>query len=398
MSVTEFDVIVIGAGVAGLTAGTRLAKEGLKVALVTTGESTVCLSTGCIDVCSRDENPLLGVAGLPLGHPFREVPGELIREALTDFQARMAEMDLSYAGDPEKNRRILSAIGAFKTTCLTPSTMEASAQKEDEKIHIVTFAGLKDFYPSYITARLKNASFSTYDAGAATTMGIAARFEDEAFLEAFILWMEQLCIHEDKIAVPAVLGLESADEIIRKIEYRLERPVFEIPTIPPSMPGRRLFNALKDQYRRKGGVIYWGWPVIGVEKSGKQIEAVMAESQGRPTSLNARAFILATGSFVGGGLTARRETITENVFDLPVFVPGKWEDWYEQDYFSAGHGIGKAGIVVDSSFRPADGPWENIFACGAILARLEALKNGCGHGFAIASAHAAATHCLEYLR
>ncbi|MBP1711276.1 MAG: Thi4 family, partial [Deltaproteobacteria bacterium] len=58
MSVIEYDVIIIGAGVSGLTAGTLLAENGLNVALVTTGEPTACLSTGCIDVCSHDENPL----------------------------------------------------------------------------------------------------------------------------------------------------------------------------------------------------------------------------------------------------------------------------------------------------------------------------------------------------
>ena len=37
MSVIEYDVIVIGAGVAGLTAGAFLAQSGFKVALVTSG-------------------------------------------------------------------------------------------------------------------------------------------------------------------------------------------------------------------------------------------------------------------------------------------------------------------------------------------------------------------------
>jgi glycerol-3-phosphate dehydrogenase subunit B len=398
VSVIEYDVIVIGAGVAGLTAGAVLAEQGLKVALVTTGEPTACLSTGCVDVCSQDEKPLQGIAGLPDQHPFHLVSSAAIRQALDDFQQTMADMDLPYIGSLEKNRRVLSAIGTFKTTCLTPSTMQASPQNDDEKIHIITFAGLKDFYPGYIISRLKDASFSTYDAGVSTTMGIAANFEDDAFLEAFIMWLEKQNIREDKIAVPAVLGLESAAAVLKRIEYRLERPVFEIPTIPPSMPGRRLFNGLKDHFRRKGGVIYWGWPVIGVEKAGSQVEAVMAESQGRPNSLNARAFILATGSFVGGGLHAKRDTIIEKVFHLPVFVPGGQEDWFDQDYFSLNHGIGQAGIAVSSSFRPTNCPWDNVFICGAILAHLEALKNGCGHGFAIATGQAAARSCLEYLR
>lgn len=397
MSVIEYDVIIIGAGVAGLTAGAWLSGQGLKVALVTAGEPTACLSTGCIDICDKGDDPLQGIAHLPHDHPFHLVSSGTIRQALDDFQQTMAAMDMPYAGGLEKNRRVLSAIGTFKTTCLTPVTMQASPQNENERIHIITFAGLKDFYPGYIISRFKNASFSTYDAGVSTTMGIAANFEDDAFLEAFILWLEKQHNREDKIAVPAVLGLESAAAIIKQIEYRLERSVFEIPTIPPSMPGRRLFNGLKDHFRRKGGMIYWDWPVVGVEKTGRKIEAVMAQSQGRPNSLNARAFILATGSFVGGGLEAKRDTIVEKVFHLPVFVPGEREGWFDQDYFSMNHGIGRAGIAVDSSFRPTDCPWDNIFVCGAILAHTEALKNGCGHGFAIATGQAAAKSCLEHM-
>ena len=398
MSVIEYDVIVLGAGAAGLTAGATLAAQGLKVAVVTAGEPTACLSTGCVDVCSRTDNPLTGIVGLPAEHPYHLVSDAAVRRVLADFQQIMADMDLPYAGDPEKNRLVLSAIGTFKTTCLVPATMQASPQSTDEKIHIITFAGLKDFYPGYIISRLPNASFSTYDAGVSTTMGIAANFEDDAFLEAFVLWLEKQNIRENKIAFPAVLGLESAAAIVKKIESRLERPVFEIPTIPPSMPGRRLFNGLKNHLRRQGGVIYWGWPVVGIEKSGGQIEAVRAESKGRPVSLNARAFILATGSFVGGGLHAKRDGIIEKVFNLPVSAPGNPDDWFDQDYFSMNHGIGRAGIAVDSSFRPVGCVWNNVFACGAILAHTEVLKYGCGHGLAIATGRAAAEACLEYTR
>ena len=39
MSVIEYDVIIIGAGVAGLTAGAFLAGRGFKVALVTSGRT-----------------------------------------------------------------------------------------------------------------------------------------------------------------------------------------------------------------------------------------------------------------------------------------------------------------------------------------------------------------------
>jgi anaerobic glycerol-3-phosphate dehydrogenase len=43
-------------------------------------------------------------------------------------------------------------------------------------------------------------------------------------------------------------------------------------------------------------------------------------------------------------------------------------------------------------------PWENIFVCGGILSDTEILKNGCGHGLALATAHVAAKSCMEYIR
>jgi len=398
MSVTEYDAIILGAGVAGLTAGTFLASRGFKVALVTSGEPTACLSTGCIDICSRDSNPLTGIDGLPPAHPFHLVSENTIRKSLTNFQTAMMDMGLPYTGVAEENRVVLSALGTFKTSCLVPSTMKAAPQDAKDSIHIITFAGLKDFYPSYVISRRKNTKFSVYDAGVVSTMGIASHFEEKEFLESFIAWLKDQNIGEDKIAFPAVLGLESAAEIVQTIATRVGKPVFEIPTIPPSMPGRRLFNALKDYFRKKGGDIYWEWPVIGVEKSGKIIEAVMTASKGRPSSLNGKAFILATGSFVGGGLTAGRDSITENIFNLPVLAPGPRETWFENDYFSFNHGIGRAGIKVDSSLRPTESDWENIFVCGGILADTEILKNGCGHGLALATAHLAAESCMEYIR
>jgi len=398
MSVTEYDVVIIGAGVAGLTAGTFLAERGLKIALVTKGEPTACLSTGCVDVCSRSKNPLSGIRTLPPEHPYNLIEEETIRQSLEKFLADMKDAGLPYSGSADANRLILSALGTSKISCLIPSTMTAAPQENhDGSIHIITFKGLKDFYPGYIVSRRRSTTFSVYDAGVSTTMSIAGRFEERNFFEKFIVWMTQLNIHENMIAFPAVLGMESAADIVDTISERTGKPVFEIPTIPPSMPGRRLFNALKKTFRNKGGTIYWSWPVAGMEKTGNIVEAVTTPSEGRPNSINARAFILCTGSFVSGGLTATREGVLENIFNLPVHVPGPRDTWFDNDYFSLNHNIGKAGIRADASMRPVDAPWKNIFVCGSILANTQILKNGCGHGLALATAHVAAQSCAEYL-
>lgn len=397
MSVAEFDVVIIGAGVSGLTAGAILAERGFKVALATRGEPTACLSTGCIDLCSRYDNPLRGIKNLPEKHPYHLLPAETIPDAVNHFKEAMHKTGFPYTGSSDKNRWIITALGTPKTSCLVPSTMEAAPQATEESLHIITFKELKDFYPGYIMSRRKNAGFSVYDAGVSTTMSIASRFEEKGFFEKFIIWLEKQNIVEDKIAFPAVLGMESAHDIVNTISALTGKPVFEIPTIPPSMPGRRLYNALKKDFRTKGGVIYWAWPVTGIEKTRHLIEAVTTPSEGRPNSLSARAFILSTGSFVGGGLTATRDAIVENVFNLPTYVAGPRETWFDNDYFSLNHGIGSVGIAADATMRPVGAAWENLFVCGAILAHAEILKNSCGHGLAVATAYVAAQICAEYL-
>lgn len=398
MSMIDYDCVIVGGGMSGFMAGIHLVEQGRKVAIISRGDPSVCLSTGCIDLYTGDHQPLAGIEGLPPEHPYHLVGPSGIRAALEKFGEIMTDQKLPYAGTPDANRGILTPLGTTKTTCLVPRTMETSPQTPDEYIHVVSFKGLKDFYPSYITSRRPNTGFSVYDAGVATTMGIAVRFEDRSFREAFIDWLKGLELPDGKIALPAVLGLENTLSILQELESRLERWVFEIPTLPPSLPGIRLFKALKRTFQNKGGEVYWGLPIASVERSGRLIEALTIATKGRPTRVHGRAFILATGSFVSGGLFAQRDEVQETVFGLPVHVPGPRETWFNRGFFAPGHAIEQAGLRVDSAFRPAEAALDNLFACGSILALAEVMKYGCGHGLALATGYAAARACEEYLR
>src|SRR5208337_3881917 len=166
-----------------------------------------CLSTGCIDVLSSTRsNPLDGFGGLPEGHPYHLVGKKGVEEAYKLFKEVMAEGSIPYVGTIRKNREILTPIGTFKTTCLVPHTMAASLGCRDEYVHVISFKGIKDFYPSYITSKLKNTGFSLYDAGVSSTLAIAARFEEKGFAEDFAVWLEGLELPPGKVALPAVLG------------------------------------------------------------------------------------------------------------------------------------------------------------------------------------------------
>ena len=68
------DVVVIGAGLAGLSAAARLAESGASVALVAKGHASTHWAAGGIDVAAPDSarTPADGVATLAAvpGHPY----------------------------------------------------------------------------------------------------------------------------------------------------------------------------------------------------------------------------------------------------------------------------------------------------------------------------------------
>jgi glycerol-3-phosphate dehydrogenase subunit B len=394
---SPYDVVVIGGGMSGLMAAISLVEKGRNVAVISKGDPVCCLSTGCIDLFSRGDDPIDGIESLPDHHPYRLIGVERVKESLDIFQNIMRVAGLPYVGDLHVNRKILTPFGTDKITCLVPETMESADCDPDEYIHVISFKGLKDFYPSYITSGHVNSGYSIFDAGVSSTSAIAERFEDKDFLQEFILWLLNLSLPDGKIAFPAVLGTRSSMFIFNEISNCLKRDIFEIPTIPPSIPGERLFNRLKNLFLAKGGSLYWGKEIASVEKLGGRIEAVTLSTRGRPTRVQGTLFILATGSFVSGGLYASMDDVRETVFDLETYLPGERKDWFNEDFFIPGHTIEKAGIRVDSTLRPLDSEFSNLFVCGSILAFTEVMKYGCGHGTAIATGAAAANMCEELL-
>ncbi len=398
MSTGRYEAVIVGGGMSGLTAAIALARRGRKVALISKGDPVCCLSTGCIDVLGGTAKPLEGIKQLPKEHPYQLVGQKGIRDSLDFFTDVMQTARYPYHGDAKTNQDIMTPIGTRKTTCLVPDTMKNARMGADEYLHVISFKKIKDFFPSYIMAQHKNAGYSVFDAGVATTLGIATKFEDPAFRKDFIAWLKSTEIPDGKIALPAVLGIGSTLDIITQIRNELDREIFEIPTIPPSIPGLRLFKTLKNYLQSLGGDVYWGKGIASVEKSGGVIEAVTLSRSGRPTRVEGSVYVLATGSFVSGGLYAQqREGVEETVFGLPAFIPEGRENWFNQDFFERGHAVEKAGIRVDKDFRPEEADYQNLFVCGSILAFSEIMKYQCGHGLAIATGHAVANKCEEQL-
>ena len=82
------DIVVVGSGLAGMSAALTAAQSGKKVTLLTHGVGTLAISSGCIDVLGymngvRVVDPLESMEALPEEHPYRLIGGaETVREAL----------------------------------------------------------------------------------------------------------------------------------------------------------------------------------------------------------------------------------------------------------------------------------------------------------------------------
>jgi len=416
----SYDTVVIGAGLAGLTAALRLAEEGQRVAVLAKGVGATHLSPGTVDVLGYVDGPvdnpakaLPDFAAANPDHPYQRLPVGLIGASLDWFKARLG--DHGYRGCLDENFLVPTAVGVAKPTALVPETMAAGDLRGGGRFVFVGLRGLKDFYPAYLADNLARASLPggaeiltrvveleppLGNARDVSGVGFARRFEEAGFRESVLVELDRFLVPGEIIGFPAVLGVGRAREVWHELETRLGHQVFEVPTLPPSVQGLRLYETMTTAFRRQGGRLVVGSTVAGAQTSSGRVEGLVAKTAGRPLTYRARSFVLATGGFASGGLQLEASgQVRETVFDLPVAgVPGPKQPPFEPRYF-ADHAISRAGIAVDESMRPVDGngaaPYENVHAVGATLAGAVPWREASGNGLSLASGYAAAHAILE---
>jgi glycerol-3-phosphate dehydrogenase subunit B len=415
-----YDVVVIGAGLAGLTAALRLAEQGLRVLVVAKGVGGTHLAPATIDVLGYVDRPVESpsralpefLAAHP-GHPYGRLSVELIRSSLEWFRARLG--DLGYQGRLEENFVLPTAVGVAKPTALVPQTMAAGDLRAGGRFVFVGLRGLKDFYPAYLADNLVRAALPggasvsaravelappLGDEGDVGTAGFARRFEQPGFRDTVVHELERRLVPGEIVGFPAVLGLRHAREVWQELETRLRRPVFEVPTLPPSVGGIRLFESMTGALGREGARVVVGSTVSGAEHGGRRLEGVVAQTAGRPRTYRAHSFVLASGGFASGGLQLDSYgRVRETAFDLAlVGVPAPDALRFEPGYFDE-HPIARAGLAVDEELRPVDAEgkpaFENLHAAGASLAGAAPWREASGNGLSLATGYAAASAILE---
>ncbi len=421
----ECDLCVIGSGLAGMAAALFAAARGLRVAQMGhTGE--IIFASGLLDLLGvhpvAEKNTWSDpwaaldalVRDLP-DHPYARLKKADIKAAFDEILTFLEETGLTYHRDIDRNTGVLTSLGTIKSTYAVPHTMWRVVRALEEKpvCLIIDIRGLKGFSARQIVAaintdwpglRSARISFPNSDhLNEVYTEHMANALLLPQNREKLTQVIEPLVKDSKIIGLPAILGLYRTHEVISHLEELIGVPIFEIPTIPPSVPGLRLKEAFERGLRSKGVQYFSLTKALKVRQTAAGRFETHIGRDDVEHIIDSRGVILASGRFIGGGLFADRTHIHETICDLPVYQPASRHDWHHRDMLdSRGHSINQAGLQIDDSFRPlndsGDPAFETLFAAGSILAHNDWKRMKCGAGLAIATAYGAINAFVRHSR
>jgi glycerol-3-phosphate dehydrogenase subunit B len=403
----HYDAVVIGAGTAGLVAGARLAEGGARVCVLAKGYGSTHLAPATLDVLGYAPDRVASPSGAMAefvsrhpDHPYAALGIDAVAEAARWFQARVESGPLPgyrYVGDVDRNYLLPTAVGALRPSAIVPETMVAGDSVVLDRVCVVGTRMLRDFHASLCAANLGRLGIPArsveieieVDKADQNTVGLARRFDDPVWRAAFAARLALKLQADERVGLPAMLGLRDPNGVWSDLEHRLGRSVFEIPGLPPSVPGMRLYEILRSALRSAGGRLVLGGEVASCERDGSRVTSVAARSAGHDAHYAAPWFVLAAGGFTSGAIELDSRWATyERVLGLPLRgLPAPGEARFVGNYL-AEQPMSRAGVAVDAELRAEVA--ENVMVAGAALPGAVPWREGSGEGIALASgSHAA---------
>lgn len=403
----HYDLIVIGMGLSGLMAAQTASEAGQKVLILGKGMGGLTLFTNTIDLLGEIPKTTQWRDHLSLWiqdhpeHPYGKIGVEKIGEAFASFNS-LFPPPYTFQSKHQTNSLIPTGAGTFRPTYLIPSTMMKGTTLSEKETLIVGFKGFKDFYARQVADSLKcrgvTLTLSENVQTEWTATALARRFEQPSFRELVSTEVKRQIRTEELIGFPALLGIKDPTGVKKDLEKKIGASLFEIPLLPPSIPGMRIFNRFKERLIQRGVTFLMGYPVTKAILKGKRCEGLEIGHPPIITTYSADHYILATGRFTGGGLKADRNRISEPLFHLPVFQPGSQEEWFEKSFFDT-HPIHRAGILTDIGLRPIDEKGkpilENVIVAGTILSHQNWIEEKSREGIEIATGYWAAREAMK---
>ena len=410
------DIIIIGGGLSGLTAGIALQRKGRSVAIATSGPSTLNTFSGSLELLGYDNeqhavtHPLETIANLPATHPYSKIGTERLAMLAQEAQGILREAGITLKGDVATNHWRITPMGVLKPVWLTLDdclTSDDGCTLPSKQALIVNIAGFLDFPVEFICANLEQMGVQTtictlpikttqarrssqYETRATT---IARMMDNDETLRDFAEAISAACANnsnsaEQMILLPAVFGLTN-DNALQQLRSMVHHPVYVIATLPPSLLGVRMQTQLRNHFTQLGGKIFHDAKVTAGTLRDNKIVSI---ATGYSETMEAHSYIIATGSFQSHGLVADYRKIVEPIFGLDIDANIKELSSKAIGSFFDPQPFMTYGVHTDSSFHPHKNgqPISNLYAIGSILSGHNTHHQSDGTGVSMLTALATA--------
>ena len=287
----KFDSVIIGGGLAGLTAGILLQSKGQKTAIVSSGQSALHFFSGTFET-------------------IQELPRELA-DVFSGAGIRVHS---------EEGVRLMP-MGTFRDAALSLEDIGIFPDKKiGKKILIVNITGYHDFFAGFLAdglekegaqcrvrfVRLPELDSLRQSPSEMRSVQIA-RVLDAAW-EKFAREVRLLLNDDDTVILPQVFGLADAS-IPGKLREATPANLVFAGTLPPSVPGVRTQMQLKRRYQVLGGTFLMGDTVLEAHVHDGVVHSVVTKNL-EHNYLEADIFILASGGYFSKGLVATPSALT----------------------------------------------------------------------------------------
>lgn len=404
----RYDVIVIGGGLSAIMCGIALTTSGKHVALMVKGQSKLNFSSGSIDLLGFDEQgnevtkPLEAIGQLSASHPYSKMGVESVAHNSAMAPVILSGAGLNFYGDSSRNHYRMTPMGLLRPSWLTLDDYVTTNDPNYlpwSKVALVNIHGFLDFSADFIASAIRrlgcecemcDVKLGTIDklSSNPTVMrstAVAKLMQNDGVLNDLARKVRSNMGDAELVVLPAVFGLDG-DDTAAKIAHQVKAPVKFVSTLPPSIAGTRMLSKLRKLFVKNGGTFLLGSMV----KNGKIVDnrVVSIEAKNFPDQdIVAENFVLATGSFMSGGLVSSTAGITEPIFGLDVDYAGQRGEWSKENMFDAQPYM-EFGVATDNEFHAIkDGQViENLYAIGSILSGHNSLKLADDTGVAVMTA------------
>lgn len=422
----NFDVAIIGGGLAGLTCGIALQQQGKQCVIINNGQAAIDFSSGSMDLLGQlpsgrpiqhfEQNYTALYQQLPQ-HPYCVIGQEKVMAKAQQFEQLAQELNLGLVGSSAQNHLRVTPLGSLRSTWLSPNSVPTVGQHAvfpHDKIAVLGIEGYHDFQPQLLAENLvQNPQFSHCEVTTGflnipeldhlrnhsrefRSVNIAQLLEHKLAFSDLVREIREAAQRAKAVFLPACFGLET-QEFFNALKQATQLELFELPTLPPSLLGMRQHKQLTHYFKQLGGFMMNGDKVVKADVEASRVKQVYTHLH-QEVPITASHFVLASGSFFSKGLVADFDKIYEPIFQADILA---YKDFNATDRmtwtsnrFASPQPYQAAGVIINAQcqVQKCGQFFENLYAIGNILGGFNGIELGCGSGVAVVTALVAAEH------